>query len=852
MKTKLPERPVGASFPTCGEVFEFLVNAVDLAAWPEYFSESKVTDKTRAKSISDQLRDWAREPEGRVPSRADFTGFIRKHTADLRMQHAEALCTIMEWLVEKTMAMHRDVIRGNATYLNRDGARSWYCYWHAPAAITVLYQFRLLLRHLPNVGGPILCEPLHDLLGAIGQPDAPRHPMLKKCFAHYLSKLGSSVSEADVVAWRNGTVRPQPRSLAEYYRGHKNMPEVMINFWAALLIEELGQVYRLCAKNPESAGAMGLLVQQAKCLRQLDEELEREADRTAHFALVDYAGYLDDSVQRFHGWIQQVIGRGGDELLNLRYADYRAFVEYEKTLSRFEPPRDFDVFKSELNELWDSSRLSEPPERAQAKLSRLSALHMKFPDWCAVLEGVVGTVEVRLTLQCESNPTAQTLLDACAAYREAVNHARYRAGTYTVPILREALGLAALVQREKNAEGVRLLDWIKNTLAWWDLVELGSDFDHEQEAQRVEKAARRFIDEMHNDLRQRWRSTLGMAALDHAYVASGLVGFIETEATDRLKVPVDKRQKRALLSSAVGRDQTPLMEAIDGKNLEQARRMVAGGADLNFINSTGDTCVTKAFAVEDYDLVLAILRREESPILRRVLLRETDKHRHSALERAIAHGRVEILRELAKWKRGRGDVIDLSGDRIMGGQTPLYYAVMLTATHRMSLEDQLKYMLRTMPDSQAAAIAHALAKNPEAHARILDFKKEIAEHGYPQGSGMGRPDRAIEVIHYLLDEADVEVDATCTNHHTAFTLAAEHRMHDIALRLLQAGANVNHRIVGGITALCFAIRHNDYEMAKLLHEYRADDRIFVEQIGRPIHAMEMSDKIREIFPRRIS
>ena len=67
------------------------------------------------------------------------------------------------------------------------------------------------------------------------------------------------------------------------------------------------------------------------------------------------------------------------------------------------------------------------------------------------------------------------------------------------------------------------------------------------------------------------------------------------------------------------------MEAIDREQLHLAGEFVRKGADLNFINSTGDTCVTKAFARKEYDLVLVILRRDHEPIRRKTLLRVTNK-----------------------------------------------------------------------------------------------------------------------------------------------------------------------------------------------------------------------------------
>jgi len=115
MKTKPTQHPATASFPTCGEVFEFLINALDLPAWNDLFLATSDQDKGRAKVISDKLRDWACEPDDRVPSRGDFNGFIRSYTECI--PHRDALRRILERFVNRVLDEHTNTIRENATYL---------------------------------------------------------------------------------------------------------------------------------------------------------------------------------------------------------------------------------------------------------------------------------------------------------------------------------------------------------------------------------------------------------------------------------------------------------------------------------------------------------------------------------------------------------------------------------------------------------------------------------------------------------------------------------------------------------------------------------------------------------------
>ncbi len=840
-----------ASFPTCGEVFELLINSLHLPEWSDIFSPTAPPDKARAGKVSDQLRDWACEPEGRVPSCEDFDKFIQHHTASL--PHGDKLKRILTWSVNCALEEHTTMLRDITTHLDRDRTRSWYGRGKAPDAIYGLFILRKLLLRIPDVNGPILQQPLEKLLSTLWSADAPAHPLLKECFAFY-RPTAQSVTEADVGEWAAGDTRSRFYSLASFFRGHERLNEIMLNFGLALLIEALGEAYGTCVSPEEKRHATDLLKRQSASLGRLEERLAADVPQSSRYSLDDYIRYLEDIVAGFRKFVVEIIDQGEATLVDLRWADLRCHRDYYDTYSRSVLPQGFKTLWEKIGALWNATMLNEPPDSVATAGDSLAALRRDYREWEEPLGGVFLAIEARLTLSREPKPTNQTLLNALEVYREAVSQCRYRVGFYTPHVIQEALGLAALIQRGKIAEGERLLDWIKNTLAWWDLAGFGKDFDHEQEAQRVEKAARKFIDELHSDLRRRLRNELSLQALDHAYYA-GIFGFLEPEAMERLKEPVDKRQKRVLLSAATGRDQSPLMEVIDRRDIPRAFELVRSGADLNFINSTGDTCVTKAFARDAYDLVLEILRREENPIRRSALVRETDKNRHSPLERALIHGRVDVLRELTKWKRDRGGEIDLNQDRVKGGLTALYYSVMLLATHRMSPEALLKYTQTVKPTSQASYVANKLINSiPQAAEIFKELTKEIAENGYPEGSGMGYPDRAGEVISYLVSlvgDGVVDIDTTCTKGHTAFTLSVECHMHDIALQLLTAGANVNHRCDDGATALCFAIRDDDFEMAKLLHAHRADDRLFVPVLGRPIHAMEMSERIRQLYPRRV-
>ena len=133
------------------------------------------------------------------------------------------------------------------------------------------------------------------------------------------------------------------------------------------------------------------------------------------------------------------------------------------------------------------------------------------------------------------------------------------------------------------------MPWIKKVLAWWDLLELGTEFDHEQLEQRIELAESWFTDELNSEVRCCLKSALPQLGLNHWNVGC-LFGFADRGLIKRLQaIPVDRRQKKPMSTTIVGREQTALMEAIDRGQLDLARELVRKGADLNFINSTGES-----------------------------------------------------------------------------------------------------------------------------------------------------------------------------------------------------------------------------------------------------------------------
>ena len=837
MKTK-PTDPISTALPTCGEVFHFVVTSLDLPAWADAFHDPGTKRRTEAdiKKVSDQLRDWATEAEGRTPSRAEFDEFIRQLIQGL--PRAKELSFILGSVWSNLLDDHADEVRQNATFLDRNGTRAWYALFQAPRTLFFLWALQMFLQRLNQSKGPILNASLNNLFAKIWCDTAvieklPEHPLHIFCFKHYTGvgpAVNSLVDLKTIAAWRAGEDKPSFDALGRHFAQFHDKLGLLLNFAFASLLEGVAITLRNWITSENWPECRRLMLGQAHCMEVLDHVV---ADALAHspdLSLVDFEALISACIGDYIKHSSN-LPRTRLDALDLRIAPFRVYEEYHQLLARQPMPPSLGKFCGDLEDLWKGTSLKSLRLKPSEVTGKLGTMREEHPDWCEALAGPLLAIEARLAL-CHETPTHNSLQNAFSLYQQAFEKSRYQAGTYTTRVAREALGLAAMLRRREIGGGA-IRPWIKNVLSWWDLLGLGPEFNHENMNQRIELAESRFTDELDDALRNRLKSALPQLGLTHWNIG-GLFGFSESHLDQQLRAtPVDRRQKKPMSTTIVGRDQTALMESIDRGHLDRARELVRDGADLNFINSTGDTCVTKAFARKYYDLVLEILRRDHDPIRRETLLRVTNKKKISGLEQTISEGQVEILRELARWKSGRGEEINMSVERI-GGQTPLYYAINCLFNLRLSPAEACRQARKLMPESASKKIRQ----------ETMEAVHSIVAKDY-------NPDGVLKCINYLINELNVELDAPNVYDNTALTCAAEGRLHDVAAMLLAAGASVNHRFQGGGTALVRAIQNDDYEMAKLLIEYCADYRLVVDALGRPIYLMKMSEKMRRLIPDRL-
>ncbi len=839
MKTRPPE-PIPTPLPTCGEVFHFFVNSLSLISWGEALHpepKSQMRSSTEQKKLHDQLRDWATEADGKVPTRTDFESFLSEVVTDLRQ--SQELNEILQWTWSTILSRHVKLVRENAAFLPRHETRNWYGAYTAQVHLVELWELQQLLRRICPTGGPTINQPLGSLLKAAWPPPhhqkaTPKHPLFQRCWQFYSKEnqgqLFQQIDSATRKAWDSGASRPNLATLARRLKDPDQKLALVLNLALAGLIEDLVSALAPCLSKDKGPRIRQILIGQA-------EVLDEVASPTEHVLEQAQLLSVDHHLQMLNGWIAQIldlasaIPKQGEDALDIRVARLRDLNDYESVAAGSPPPPPFTKFIDAVRQLRNATQLHNLVSDDTVIESELSRLNEVEPRYAEALQGVLLTLQARLELH-RAPHSKESLTRALRTYQRAVFHSRYATGTYMVGTLREAMGLAAWMHRRDLGEG-SIRPWLKNSLEFWDLLEIDSSYDHENLDQRIEKVESWFKDRLSTPLREALTSALGDVGLNQVGLTAPFIVGDEEHRARLAASPVDRRQKQPLKTTLIGREQSPLMEAIDRGQLDRAKEFVAEGADLNFINSTGDTCITKAFAKDAYDLVLDILRRAENPIRRETLVRRTEKRRISGLEQTLKHGQVEILRELGRERSGLGPILNLSEERVLD-QTPLYYTIACLVRTRMS---PLEYL--SSDEALGRWIDPSKPLSPQAEAW---YRREIAPDFNPEG--------LLACIRYLVEDRKVNLEALNINGHTALTHSVERGLRDVVEILLKAGANVGHACEGGETALAWAVRTKNVDLCRLLLDYGASPLHVVACLGRPIWAMEMPEALRQLIPIR--
>jgi hypothetical protein len=346
--------------------------------------------------------------------------------------------------------------------------------------------------------------------------------------------------------------------------------------------------------------------------------------------------------------------------------------------------------------------------------------------------------------------------------------------------------------------------------------------------------------------------------------------------------------------------------------------------NLNFITRSGETIITRAFECEAYEIIKKILRRrhveesvetlrdkvknreykeKEIPISKEVLfynrvkeegqghqlsnmfgaeflnelnsidkLRNNGKQCGSLLNRgellflsnsvalAIAHGRVDILKQLSDFYIDDMSIFDVEGF------TPLIFTIFYISL----VEDPYRSSKCMMDESsELDEISDEIRKMKESLLKMLENEEISVVLKERFELLKGKIEKTYDCLDYLLSPREKNenklnhsivssgVEVTIDHpweflpkyYHTALTFAVKMKHQRIVIELLKTGrCNVNFAVNGGYPPIYFAIKNNDKRMVNLLKEYNADFLHYITAEKCRVYELPMSEEMRQLFP----
>lgn len=848
--SKKQQTPNKAPYPTFGECFKAMVQSIDLSHLgealsqeePYYFPYTKPNSKDSVPaellnklSTKNCLIDWATEEYG-PPATSEVQAYIAHALKPFPKEWIEDLNFIFQVLWMDIRDCHRSTLQERVGLQDQRTTRTWYAHAVARKALEWLALLQLQLKRIYK-NGPMLEKPLQALLSTVWTEE--NHSLTQVCLKTFFGHNEKErVNPKTYQGWTNGTHLPSYYQLGNSFRDHDDREAIIFNFAFARLLENLSTHLDAFAPKKGRLRFYKSLIHQAQSLSSVygvsSENLSTQEYYNAliqkweeHSKALSIFSDLDDSIP---------------------IPDYIvAAVQYERDYLPIQLPSGWDDFLMKFNLVFEASgphlkTLLTIPEDLEAQLQDIKKA---YPKISKQFVGPISCVKARLKLTDTTLKPQQRLKNALRLYREAAENSVYSGGPYSKFILSEAMGFTAWVYRNalqsgRGKSGKELRPFMRCCYNWLNLLGLSEEFDHPQEDQRFEQAEHYFVEMQSHELREHLEHNLRGVEF-YRIDFSSAISFLGFEARQKREATPINTRKKPFSKTVTGHKQTPLMEAIDRRQMDYAHELVEKEENLDFINSTRDNAVTKAFAAEDYELALKILRRGRDPISREKLLLPTKKLYENTLSLCITHGRLEILKELLEPSADHREPIDPSRKDCFE-QTPLYFAVNLLGYWKMDFEEMMRNAGAMMPPTKAMQGLMPYMQNMTGRKREI-FK---ATHDYYRKSA--NIDGVKDCFKYLLTNEAVEVDQQNHNGHTAFTLAIQSRAPDLAEMLLKAGADVNHDFDLGGTALCWAIRNEDLHAVQLLLKHGAKSDLYVEGMKQHIYELPMTPEIKKLIP----
>ena len=774
-------KPQNASFPTFGKCFATVAQALGLGSLQDVFSSDKTTDSPHR---AVRLDEWASEKNG-PPHSHDFQRYIAQSLQGF--SQAEDLHFILQMAWADIVDCHRGTLKEHFAHVDSKATRAWYALAISRAALEWLTVLQLQLKRLFK-SGPMLEIPLNQLLSALWADEGK--PLTQKCLAAFIDPAEKEKTEPKTLTrWLGGEHHPAYAVLGTTLKGRSDLEGVVINFAFARLLENLSETLDEYAPKKGRTRFYKSLIHQAQSLKPL-YGLHVQGNSTA----VEYWNALAKKRNERVRLLELFTDYDAPEAEAFIPDDLHAAIKFEREYLSIKAPAGLGDFLQEF----DITFLASAPHMktlltiAEDLEGQIGDLKKDYPKLSKQFAAPISCVKARLRLINRKLKPQQRLKIALCCYREAAEGCIYNGGPYTELIIKEAMGFTAWVYEKalsssRGKSGDEIKPFLCYCYNWLNLLGQSEDFDHLQEAQRIDLAIQYFIGCLSPELREHLEANIRDVEFYRTDFTSAIT-FLGYESFTKLKsTPINKQRTKPFSKTLTGLEQTPLMEAIDRRQLDYAHELVETEEDLNFINSTGDNAVTKAFAARDYDLILRILHREQNPITRATLLSPTKKHSENVLSLAISHGRVEILKELLFPSVKERESVDPNQKNCLK-QTPLYFAVNALGFWNMDFETMLKHADAMLPKTKAMQALRPPTE--QMSGRRLEILQAVVNYNRANANVAG-----IEAcFNYLVGLKGLETGKIHHAGRTALTFALEAGLTNLAVKLREAGADESHTL----------------------------------------------------------
>ena len=767
-KTKPTSNITSFAFPSCGEFFQEIVQSLELHQWQDAWRKSPPKEKV-TKPTSDQLRDWATEKT--VPTLKDFEKFLMEHLNKVPPLDDEIKAVIVEIIMDLIL-FHIDFIHEMPCYGKRDSCcriftapfihRFLLDYFY----LKELFLWKFQQKDAKNI---ILGTPIKELFEKL-MLEKYSYPLTHVCVETYVSKHpANGINDKTLHDWESGNTRPLIFSIGRFFENDSNLIEIVMNFVFARCMENMKGLLFKGLPSGDKASVRKHILRYIGIFSILDASFKKKNEEAASFE--DFKNNKKNILLSFNEEFERCECENG----------YLSGI----------PGMESGV--SAFRELKKYFYNSVPVDQFKTSFVEFKTSFVEAEEWILTRE-------------------KDNIVKALKYYMNAVEDKVYSLGPFTKLLFRAAIEFVCFAYRNNIGEDAQktLRAWIEKSFARWDLLDLGDEYDHVQLDQRIEKATRLFTDNLPPVLMEKLEKKFRDLKLLPCILPPFGIVLRPRQIQKRLNPGRTAPMKEN--KTLCGQEQTVLIEALERRNYELAKKRIRNGEDLNFQNLSGVTAPLAAITAKFYDLAMEIISDKNNKLKADTLLRNTQNYGNNTVSEAINHGCVEILAAIAERfpnEINLSDKISMIKQEISFRSgppemiTPLYNAILTYSF----LKEPIKHFQKNFQKSN-------LTLRPDLINKFFELLKTNKLSFLPENS-----DGIVKCIDFLIQwhkDRKVTLDTPNLKGHSALTLAVECGLHEIVTKLLTAGADENHRTEEDGTCIQWALNNNDTKMLEIL------------------------------------